>query len=327
MKFTHACCAFALVGSVWATNARAADPPAAPYVVVDAPECGSGFARAEFVRLLRIELLDRFELSTASADLLRADASVSVGRSICLPDAREVDVAMRVRGSGADVARRVPLAGSTADARPRVLALAVAEIVREGHAAPPEPDVRPVASTASRDAPPVAESARASAGPSVAAFGEARVFSSPSSLFGARLAGELPFGARLRGRLDGVGFWKRVAEPEAEIAISVYGGGLALLVTVLEDPALLLGPRFELASLSASVPVHDPRLIATSISRPMPSASVLATLRGRLGTHWAVVGELEAGYVLNPMAIVILPRAVEKFSGVVASARVGIAFE
>jgi len=214
--------------------ARAAD---IPVIRVFPPECAeTPVSVDDFVDALRVELAGRQPHccvvgpgGEAATDALKVTLSIDP----CEAATQHVEVQVDVTGTQRTIARQVSLADLPPEARPRALALAVAELIRTAGESP-EPAAPPPA-----PAPPVAPERLLLLAGNVA--GEIRShFSLHTALWGLRVGGALA-GSRWQISLDA-----GAATSRNEVSL----GDLRIL---LASATLFAGPRFVLGPVIASV--------------------------------------------------------------------------
>lgn len=226
---------FALVAVVIApVVARAAD---IPVIRVFPPECAAAPVSVDdFVDALRVELAGRQPHccvvgpgGEGATDALKVTLSIEP----CEAATQHVEVQVDVTGTRRTIARQVSLADLPPEARPRALALAVAELVRSAGESP-EPAAQPPA-----PAPPVAPERLLLLAGNVA--GEIRShFSLHTALWGLRV------GAALAGHHWQISLDAGAATSRNEVSL----GDLRIL---LVSATLFAGPRFVLGPVIASV--------------------------------------------------------------------------
>lgn len=117
----------------------------APPIAVGVPDCATAPASIDaFLGSLRVELAAEGQpcctrVPEHAAGALtgpRSPVSVTIGWT-CAPESSQVDVQVRDERTGAALGRQVALGDVSADARPRALALAAAELIRAAGATPP----------------------------------------------------------------------------------------------------------------------------------------------------------------------------------------------
>lgn len=206
--------AAAIVTLVYAPVARAEAPGPRP-VEVSPPACKGGeLPMVPFLDSLRVELSGR---ALACCTLIEPGKGLSAGSSIrvaleldpCVADGDQVRVAVHDQGSGSSMERDVSLADVALSARPRALALAVAELIRAlAQPAPPEPrspEPRSPQATTEEAASPV--SAPRGAATSIHLEGELRALPTrDTTMWGGRVRLSAPWRS-FHADLDvGVGF-------------------------------------------------------------------------------------------------------------------------
>jgi hypothetical protein len=226
-----------------AASAFASSPPtAAPAqsVVIVPPVCKfEAFALIPFLDSLRVELagtgLGCCTLADAG-DQLPADGSLRVRIEIvpCVVDAESVQVSVQAAADAPASERDVSLADVISSARPRALALAVAELVRslEQGARKPLPETIAAPAKVPVLAPPPAANPRQSELEAVLE-GEARAYPSRDTLMG---GGRLRLTA-IRGHLH--------ADLDGGADFARAGSGLGNVLVRSATAGLTLGPRLE----------------------------------------------------------------------------------
>jgi hypothetical protein len=133
-----------IVSLGYAPVARAEEPDPRP-VEVSPPACKSGeLPMVPFLDSLRVELSGRAlaccTLVEAGKGAVQSSIRVALELDPCVADGDQVRVAVHDQGSGSAIERDVSLADVAPSARPRALALAVAELIRAlAQPAPPAP--------------------------------------------------------------------------------------------------------------------------------------------------------------------------------------------
>jgi len=235
-----------IVGVVIATAARtsaAAEPEVVatpPAVHVVGPECAEPpLSIAEFVEALRVELAGRgMRCCTTGADAESAAGELLVTLAVepCDPNTDRVGVVVTDTRRLLAVERSVSLADLPPGARPRALALAVAELLRAAdQPAPPAPAVP----TPEPQPPPAAaaEAVRVSAG------ADALLRNYPTrqtTLLGAQLSLDVA-GARWHAALAVDGALGRPSVDLGAVTVRMLGA------------AVTAGPRFSVARLTIDV--------------------------------------------------------------------------
>jgi hypothetical protein len=275
-------------------TARAAD---LPVIRVYPPECASapvGFD--EFVDALRVELAGRQPHccvvgpgGEAAADAVKVTLVIEP----CDPATEQISVGVDVTAPPRTVQREVSLADLPPEARPRALALAVAELVRTAS----EP-AQPVEVPAPKPDHPEETPAPLMLTGGVA--GDVRYFfSHPTAMIGARLGLSLAY-ARLQVTLD-VG----AAATSSRQTMGDVSGDVSIL---LASASLFVGPRFALgpavatfgpaASLGwASIKGRsdDPTVINGEGGRVVSTVGVRVGIEGPVPRVLRIFGYLEGG--------------------------------
>jgi len=329
----------AVVACVLAATAPAfgARDAAAPEVVVSNPTCSFvPVSFAAFVDGLRVELAGRGQtcrLGDADAD---ADASVDRATAIrvtiavapCAPANEIVQIAVADPAEGRALTRELSLADVASAARPRALALAVAELVRSlGDAAPggpAPPPTLPLPSTGSPSLPPPPSAA------TVALDAEYRRYiAEATGLGGARLSIS-GTRARLAGTLDVGGLWTQAHTDLGDVRLRAATAGLSLGRRFeMSHAVVTLAARGELGAAfvtgqSTLPPVHvgeGTNLVAGASVRLSLEAPGRSRVRGRLGleagaTFHGVTGNvngapvvaMQGGYVLVALGLSLSAR-------------------
>jgi hypothetical protein len=238
-----AVCMVMLVG---AARARA-DESARRSVEVSSPTCKAGYLpMVSFLDSLRVELAGRaLACCTVVEPGKETGTAVYVAIELvpCVPDGDQVQVAVHDRGSGTATERDVSLADVAASARPRALALAVAELIRAlAQPSPPEPP--PSKATPEEAPPPVTTVERAVA--SMHFEGELRALPTrDTAMWGGRVRLSAPW-HRLHADLDlGGGFAS--AHPElGDVLMRMASVGLTVGPRLANGIAIVdLGLRAE----------------------------------------------------------------------------------
>ena len=336
-----ACASIAAMAIAIATRARAAEPRASSSVTAHPSGCGAlPWSRDAWIDLLRVELAaDGIRVAFSSAPPTPGAApEVTVDPASC--DAA-ADRATLVFSSGdARRVRVVALSDVPLAARARVLAIAMAQLVREGMALetlppalppPPKPDTALTIDVHVRvDPPPPAPHSRDPKAPSIVVFGvgEARTFASTSTgLFGGRagmrvaivplLAFELDAGALVGVKSDLLG---RVEEtlPSAGASVLAMGGDARV--------AFGVGPRIE-----AGYAIFRGRSAAASIAESTAHAPVVffaltAEVTAHIASSLHAFAALDAGTTLLSYGARADDREVAAFDGALLSLRLGFAW-
>src|SRR6266498_302317 len=213
---------------------RAAD---IPLIRVFPPGCPSAPVSADdFVDAMRVELAGRQPhccVVGPGGDAANDAIKVTLSVEPCDPATQQVDVTVDVAVPPRTIQRQVSLADLPPEARPRALALAVAELIRSAGASP-EPAAPP-------PPPPATEAARQRLLLTGTIAGEMQsYFSHETTLWGPRLGLTLS-GARWQLTLD------------AGASASRKDVSLGELSILLASATVFAGPRFALGPVIASV--------------------------------------------------------------------------
>jgi hypothetical protein len=307
-------------------------------VRIHAPDCETSAFRAKaFLRLLDVELLAEHLRPVIDDTSARSvELTVTIDANVC--DTGSQVLAVRLSKTGADEVKRfIELGDVPLDARPRAVALAVVEHIRQTRArqlasgsASIEPasdaTAHPFRSTDANE--PVREAHAPPLGTDVAASGAWRDFiGSGTSFFGANVAVSFPLVATwLRAETDVAALFTSVADPLGNADVSYLSAGLGALVTTRGTPTFFLGPHLELgrASITSNaqitpVTTHDER-------RAIVLVSAALGMRAPISSHWGIVFELEMGGAARGVKVLADDRAIGSLDGAFASARAGFAF-
>ena len=318
-----------IAGVVIATAARtsaAAEPEVVatpPAVRVVGPECAEPpLLIAEFVEALRVELAGhgiRCCATGADADAAAGELLVTLAVEPCDPNTDRIGVVVTNTQRLLAVERSVSLADLPAAARPRALALAVAELLRAADqpappapAAPPEPQPPPAAG---------GEGVRVSAG------ADALLRSYPSrqtTLLGAQLSLGVA-GERWHAALALDGALGRPSVELGEISVRMLGA------------AVTAGPRFSVARVTIDVGASasggwawvrgEPG--ATNVT-PRAGNAFVAAAGARIAVQAPASSKLrfhaagEAGAVLRRLDADVNDSAAAGIAGVYLSVAVGV---
>jgi len=287
---------FALVAAVIVPiAARAAD---LPVIRVFPPQCEAApLSIDEFVDSLRVELVGRQPHccvvgpgGDGAADAIRVTLSIEP----CDAATQEVEVAVDVTDPPRTIARQVSLADLPPEARPRALALAVAELIRSaGVAAQPDAAIAPPRDQTPQETPV----RRLTVTGSVA--GEVRRHFSPDTTFwGPRLGVSLA-ASRWQVTLDA-----GVASNQTDVAAGDVN-------TTVASATLFAGPRFVLGPMVASVgPAgtlgwawikgqSSTAAVAGSGSGLVGTAGARAAAEGPAASVIRLFGYVEGGYTMR----------------------------
>jgi hypothetical protein len=328
-----------------------ADPPASKNdqkgwatVRVRAPDCETaGFPANAFLRLLDVELsaehLRRAKNDSAAENI---ELTVTIEPTVCDVTARDLTVRLHRGETESEIKRFVDFGDVAMNARPRALALALVEQIRQALASPgpaakpplPGPD------ESSSFGPPAGGTGHGSEEPAlrndppprlgndVAAAGVWRIFfGNDTSMLGARLAFSSPLASTwLRWQADITGLVTNVDDPLGNADVSYLAGGVALIATTRENPALSLGPRIEMGV--GSVRSHGEKAPVTlrDGNQPIVLASLIAGMRASIDAHWASILAVEGG--VTPVGLTVLAdeRTIGALSGLFATVHLGFAF-
>jgi hypothetical protein len=233
----------------WAAVERA---PAARVVEVTPPVCGNGaFQAVAFLDSLRVELAGRglacCTLAEPGGEGGDAGAlRVTLELVPCAADAEQILASVRDPSDGRVVAREISFSDVAETARPRALALAVAELIRTlGH--PPEKQTPPPPAAVVSSAPPPPPSPTRTARLSLALEGEARVLPARSTtVWGGRARVTVPWRS-LHADLDVGGGYASAASDLGDVVLRAASLGVGFGPRLATRAAVIdLGLRAEL---------------------------------------------------------------------------------
>jgi hypothetical protein len=308
-------------------------------MILDAPNCeSSAFSSAEFRRLLRIELLDE-----------QVVVLVRVGPEACNAETTSVSVVVRVPDGNSTAQRLVAVADVDVSARPRVLALAIAELVRtnrhptsEGSSTEPtgptvtesasHDDIGAAVATSPTEGNPVTPRL-AGVTPELRQMHDVllaatwRMFASPRTpLLGALVAGTVPIvlgKLRLRGDLGG-SRTTVIDQRLGSVDVSVLSGGVSVLFATVGRPALVLGPRIEFGYAFAKGSTQRSDVNTRSDGRIFIGASAIAGLHLAVAGSFLAFTEVEVGAGIRGQRVLADERPIASTTGALAGVKAGI---
>lgn len=345
-------CIVGLLGGAAAPTAAGQPIPVAPApasVLISPHACGSElFAGDAFLDILRTELrvdgVDRVVVAPAAPGEPPVLAEIALQASPCDSIVKEVVVTIEDRATSKRVERRV-LVGDTAEpARPRALALAVAELLRATWlelampAAPapqvPVPEPVRVAALQRSVAPlpplpastPVTPSSPRDREVSVAVA--ARGFpGANAALLGGHAAGASRFSSALSFRIDLGALFGTARDPLGDVNLGMATVGAALLLGSPAEAtvAVAVGPRLEIGVGWASGNPLEQTTSSYAGSGFVSAASLLGTSSFRLADRWRLAVELEAGASIVPIEALADSRRVSGTEGGMLGLAIGVA--
>jgi len=300
-------------------EALAVPPPNATVLLVP-PTCTTSHAVDfdAFAGILTAELRQDGVERVVPAQGSSALATIAVSVDPCDPSTRDVVVTIEDLVTAKRVVRRILLQDVADQARPRALALAVAELLRASWlelalpkaptpALPVPPAVREAvlrrmaAALPPRPEPTVRDLDAALESSLTIAW---RAFlSGNASLLGARGALAFPFYSKsLILRFDGGGVYGTAHDALGDVHLGLASTSASLLyATPLARPTRFeVGPRIELGVAWASGNPGDPQTSSYAGVGYVGDASVLGMFLVRLAPTWRLAMELEAGGVFAP---------------------------
>lgn len=328
-------------------------PPPPASVLIVPPACASGTALAidAFVGILTAELradgVERVVVGSSTAPG-QALAAITLRAEPCEASAREIVVTIEDYATTKRVERHVALGDTAETARPRALALAVAELLRATwleltlpEAPPPTavhvPDevrtavMRRSAPTPSPPPPtggaPERETSRRWPDVSVAVAG--RAFASTQTLmYGGNAALAVPvLTPSFSLRVDAAGLSGTAHDPLGDVTLGLASAGASLLFTSPREAAVAaaVGPRLELGVAWASgSPVQQGTTSHTGAGF-VSTASLLGAFYFRLTERWKLAVELEGGATLASFEARADSRRVTSVDGAMFGVAIGLA--
>jgi hypothetical protein len=315
--------------SFFAADARA-DVPAS--VSVASPGCPSVVDDAALVRQLRIELGTDGVREVASPESKDVLARIRVDAA-CSPNATDVDVTIEDIATKKNVRRTFSISGVPLEARPRVLSLAVAELLRASWAElvvtdAPAPKTVPPEIVLHLTERIERRESRSALPTNVALTLDTQLFPAYGSVVAGPSVGvSIPFGASaFRVRADARAAFGRASDVLGKVNLGLFGGSVGfMLAGGGRDVQAELGPMFAVDYGSVS---GQPRSGATGSS----GGDVVLTpaIGTRVGVHlgggfWTVVG-IEGGVVLHNLEVTAAERTAAGFGGPTLGAKVGAAY-
>jgi hypothetical protein len=263
----------------------------------------------------------------------------------CDATAREVIVTIEDHATAKKVERRVSLGDMAESARPRALALAVAELLRASWlelamadapppTAPVPDEVRvAVARRAAAVAPSSPESARApSPAPRTLDLSLAVAWrdfpSANASMFGGRAAaGFRVLAPALWLRVDLAGLFGTAQDALGNVDLAMATAGAALLWTSPREApvSVAVGPHLELGAAWASGSPLDQATSSFVGAGFVSLASLLGSFTFRIADSWRLAVELEGGVTLVPFEARADSRRVTGTDGAMFGVAIGVA--
>lgn len=368
MRFTiaHAVCIGALACLPFTARAQEAvktGPAPAPSsggpsatgpaaVAIVRPGCGSGTVVDvdSFVAILTAELrgdgVERVEAVGRADDAgARPLAVISLAVEPCDVSTRDVTVTIEDQATVKRIARRILLRDVADTARPRALALAVAELLRASWmelampgapapAAPIPPSLRESIARRIGAAVP----SNMSVGPghlfpdgakdvSIALSWRAFV-AGHASMYGGRSGVAFPIpSTSILLRADLVALFGSAQDALGDVALRTVDVGLSGLFATPQDRpvAVAVGPRLELGVAWATGNPADPQTSSFNGEGFVATGSLLAAFRVRISDTWQLALELDAGTTIAPFEALSDGRRVTGIEGAMFGASIGVA--
>ena len=313
-------------------QARAAPPTATTVVVMPATCASLPWEPSAWVELLKVELAaDGIAIRLAPVASPDDEVHIMLDATPC--DAAATSATLSFAAGSVTQSRAVDLRDIAAVARPRVLAIAMADLVRSGLAAarPREPGLpSPPAELLVRVAlstPP--ETPRAPAPPRVGFFAaaETRVFAQGSALFGARAGVLVPLDPRLVLGLDGGVLAGSAYDTLGDIETTVGTLGASLHATgEARGASFGVGPRIEGGLGWFRSHAGGPLTLAASATTGLAFLSMSAAASFPVAGSLAGYVGLDAGTTLYGFSARADDRHVLDVSGALLALRVGFLF-
>jgi hypothetical protein len=272
-------------------------------------------------QLLRVELAgDHVDVHLDETASVTTDPRISVDPIRCEEAATSATLTCRV----GDVrrTRAIDLIDVAPIARPRVVAMAVADLVRSCTVAiEPTPAGSMAPAVGATDQPPQLVF------DSVAAGGEARVFARGARLFGPSAGIDLRLRDRYVARLDGAVLLGRASDPLGTVDVTVAALGASVLATAYVGRVeLAFGPRGEAGIGWFTGHAASPPTIASAARSPLVFFSLSASASWRVANSVAAVVGLDAGTTVSGFAAQADQRHALELGGPLASVHVSLAW-
>ena len=306
------------------------------------------FAVAAFLEILAAELrsdgVDQVLQGTPStSNGAQALTTIRLSTPTCDPTTSEIIVTIEDNATSKRVARQIPLGDVVPSARPRALALAVAELLRACwleltmlEAPPAQVPVPPVVREAvmrrMESTLPVAPregytaASRADGLRAVSLAVAWRAFPSTRlALYGGRAWVALPFFTpSILFRADAGALFGAAQDPLGSVRVGQATGSAAMLLASPRDTAVMaaIGPRLELGVAWASGNPIEPATSSYAGSGFVASASLVSAFGLRISPTWRVTFEIEGGATIAPVQTLADRRVVTGIDG----AMLGLAF-
>jgi hypothetical protein len=322
----------------------------------EAPACAEApFDVSAFVALLQIELREGGVGWTSSDDVAQGDpslASIALEIAPCNANTRAIGVTVQAASTGKSVRRAVSIGDAPAPLRARLLALAVAELVRSSWSeigmapvtAPPVlarpaapalvpifvPTLPPAALAVEPVAPPTAAPPPSPPRVHLSAAFEARALVGHLAAEGGRLGASIALSSRvpLRLTLDGGALFGTRFDRLGSIDVVFGSGALGLVGQLPIARAIVeLGPEIELGGVWARGHAFDPAVAEAAGSAFIVATSFGATVRGRLGDRVWLSAALRGGAVLRGAELLAETREAGGFTGAMLGVRAGLGFD
>lgn len=346
MRRTALTLCLAALASSQSARAQSPAPPLPARVRIVPPACTEGpFDTSAWIDLVRSELeTDGVESVVLDADpeARAAAAVVRLEAPVCRADADEALLSIDDELTHKSVQRRVSLAELSPSARPRALALALAELLRATWAElalPDAPDAEsaptPIRRAMLLRLRPLVLAAHSTAAPTsffahdLGLALDARTFPGHNAaLLGARaLYGWSPWArVPLRLRLDAGGLGGTSFDRYGRISLSLVSVGFgAMLTGGGERLDFALGPRLEAGWAWVEGVSTRPGIDGATGNASILLATANATFRVALAARWWALLDLSLGYTVLPLSFGALgDEQVGGLEGVVLSLGVGL---
>jgi hypothetical protein len=328
-----------------------ATPPTPASVLIVPPSCpkATPFSVDAFVGILTAELradgIAHVLVGPTPPGETKELAAIELHAEPCDETASEVIVTIEDHATSKKVERRVHLGDIAQEARPRALALAVAELLRATwleltmvDAPPPQVPVpaevrvaveKRMAAMLPSFSPDAVPSSVPPGARTISVDVAWRIFpSANASMYGGHAAVAVPlFTPSVLLRVDVGALFGSANDALGSVDLGMATGGAALLfASPREAPvAVAVGPRLELGAAWASGNPFDQATSSAAGSGFVSTASVLGTFHFRLTGSWRLAVELEAGASLVPFDARADSRRVTGTDGAMFGVAVGLA--
>jgi hypothetical protein len=321
---------------LWATAALA-DPGAAnsnEVAVSPSPCDATPWAAGAWFDVLSAELAgDGIRVRLVDPEQPPQPRQVSVEPTRC--DGAETSATLSFSSTAGRRTRAIDLSDAAPVARPRVLAIALADFIRSSVTAlavAPVAVVEPPAAVVAaheelRREPPVVVSSRTRA-VAVDVAGVTRGFSrGPNALFGPELGLAIAVAGPVVARVDGDVLFGAASDPLGEVHATIATFGASVYVTRAGKAVELgIGARGDVGFGVFRGAAVSPAIIESSTSRPLAFVALSGVASLRVSDRLRGVLEVDAGTSVYGFAATADQRRVLEVAGPMASLRLGLAW-